>query len=69
MFDFYEVNFQVKIRQYLDQICETMKNKDMSRRVTMEAVYPKDVSSSVSSIFIILTQKKYVKRKCRKKYC
>ena len=69
MFDFYEVNFQVKIRQYLDQICETMKNKDMSRLVIMEAVYPKDVSSRVSSIFIILTQKKYVKRKCRKKYC
>ena len=69
MFDFYEVNFQVKIRQYLDQICETMKNKDMSRLVIMEAVYPKDVSSRVSSIFIILTQKKYVKGKCRKKYC
>ena len=57
MFDFYKVNFEVKIRQ----ICETIKTKTL-RLVTMEAAYSKDVSSRVSSSFILLTQ-------CQKKYC
>ena len=50
MFDFYKVNFGVKIRQ----ICETIKTKTF-RVVTIEEAYSKDVSSRVSSIFIILT--------------
>ena len=51
MFDFYKVNFEVKIRQ----ICETIKTKTL-RFVTIEAAYSNDVSARVSSIFIILTQ-------------
>ena len=62
MFDFYEINIDVKIKQNLGQIGETMKNKDMSRLVSIEAAYSKDVSSRVSWIFVILTQ-------CQKKYC
>ena len=57
MFDFYKVNFEVKIRQ----ISETIKTKTL-RLVTIEAAYSKDVSSRVSSSFIILKQ-------CQKKYC
>ena len=49
MFDFYKVNFEVKIRQ----ISETIKKKTL-RLVTIEAAYSKDVSSRVSSSFIIL---------------
>ena len=48
MFDFYEINIDVKIKQNLGQIGETMKNKDMSRLVSIEAAYSKDVSSRVS---------------------
>ena len=54
MFDFYKVNFEVKIRQ----ICETIKAEKF-HFVTIEAGcfnYSKDVSSRVSSTFIILTQ-------------
>ena len=56
MFDFYEVTFEVKIRQNIGQICETIKIKDMPRLATMEATYSKNVSSRVSSSLIILTQ-------------
>ena len=35
MLDFHEVNCEVKIRQNIVQIWETIKNKDMSRHVTM----------------------------------
>ena len=62
MFHFYEINIDVKIKQNVGQICETMKNKNMPRLVSIEAAYSKDVSSRVSSIFVILTQ-------CQKKYC
>ena len=62
MFDFYKVNFEVKIRQNICKICETIKNKDMSCLVTMEAAYSKDFFFWVSSSVIILTQ-------CQKKYC
>ena len=64
MFDFYEVNFEVKVIQNVGKICETIKseNHKMSRLVTMEADYSKYVSSRVSSSFIILTE-------CQKKYC
>ena len=62
MFDFYEINIDVKIKKYLGQICETMKNKDMPRLVSIEAAYSKYVSSRVSSIFVILIQ-------CQKKFC
>ena len=61
MFDFYEVSFEVKIRRNVRKICETMKNKDVSHLVSVEAAYSKDVSSRVRSSFIILTQ-------CQKKY-
>ena len=40
MFDFYKVNFEDKIRQNIGKIFETIKNKDMSRLVTMETSYP-----------------------------
>ena len=53
MFDFYEVNFEFKARQNVGQICETIKNKDMSRLVTIKAGYSKDASSRVSSSFKI----------------
>ena len=56
MLDFYEVNCEVKIRQNIGQICETIKNKDMSRLVTMKEAYSCDVSSRVISSFITLTQ-------------
>ena len=35
MFYFYEVNFEVKVRQNVGKICETIKNEDMSRLVIM----------------------------------
>ena len=56
MLDFYEVNFEVKIRQNIGQICESIKNKAMSCLATMKAAYSKDVSSRVILSFIILTQ-------------
>ena len=56
MLDFHEVNCEVKIRQNIVQIWETIKNKDMSRLVTMKEAYAENVSSRVSSNFIILTQ-------------
>ena len=62
MFHFYEVHLEVKVRQNVGKICEAIKNEDISCLVTMEADYSKDVSSRVSSSFIILTQ-------CQKKYC
>ena len=57
MVDFCKVNFEVRIRQNMDQMYKTM-----SRLVTMEATYSKDVSSRISSSFITLTQ-------CQKKSC
>ena len=39
MFDFYKVNFEDKIRQNIGKIFETIKNKDMSRLVTMQTAY------------------------------
>ena len=56
MLDFHEVNCEVKIRQNIVQIWETIKNKDISRFVTMNEAYAENVSSRVSSSFIILTQ-------------
>ena len=56
MLDFHEVNCEVKIRQNIVQIWETIKNKDMSRHVTMKEAYAENNSSRVSSSFIILTQ-------------
>ena len=56
MLDFHEVNCEVKIRQNIVQIWETIKNKDISRLVTMNEAYAENVSSRVSSSFIILTQ-------------
>ena len=56
MLDFYEVDFEVKLRQKIGQICETIKNEAMSCLATMKAAYSKDVSSRVSSSFITLTQ-------------
>ena len=56
MFDFYEANYEVKIRQYRSQICETIKNEEFSCLVTLKEAYSDDVSSRVSSSFIILTQ-------------
>ena len=56
MLDFHEVNCEVKIRQNIVQIWETIKNKDMSRLVTMKEAYAENVSSRVSSSFIILIQ-------------
>ena len=53
MFDFYKVNFEAKIRQNIGQICKTIKKKDMSCLVTMKEAYSEDVSSRVSSSFII----------------
>ena len=47
---------EVKIRQNIGQMCETSKNKDMSRLFTRKAAYSKDVSSRVRSNFIILMQ-------------
>ena len=66
MFDFYEVNFEVKIRRNVGKICETVKSEDISCAVTMEADYSKDVSSRVSSTFIILT---HVKRNVAEVKC
>ena len=62
IFDFYKVNFEVKIRQNVGLICEIIKNKDISLLVTTEAAYSKYVSFRASSSFITLTQ-------CQKKYC
>ena len=62
MFDFYKVNFEVKIRQNVGQICEIIKNKDISLLVTTKAAYSKYVSFRASSGFITLTQ-------YQKKYC
>ena len=62
MFDFYKVNFEVKIRQNVGLIYEIIKNKDISLLVTTEAAYSKYVSFRASSSFITLTQ-------CQKKYC
>ena len=56
MLDFHEVNCEVKIRQNIVQIWETIKSKDMSRLVTMKEAYAENNSSRVSSSFIILTQ-------------
>ena len=56
MLDFHEVNCEVKIRQNIVQIWETIKNKDMSHHVTMREAYAENNSSRVSSSFIILTQ-------------
>ena len=56
MLDFHEVNCEVKIRQNIVQIWETIRNKDMSRLVTMKEAYAENISSRVSSSFIILTQ-------------
>ena len=53
IFDFSKVNFEFKARQNVGEICETIKNKDMSRLVTIKAVYSKDASSRVSSSFKI----------------
>ena len=66
MFDIYEVNFEVKIRQNVGQICKTIKNNNMSRLVTREPVYSKDVSTRVISIFTILTQKNMPKENVKK---
>ena len=44
------------MRQYTGQISETMRNKDLSRLATFKAAYSKDISSRVSSNFIILMQ-------------
>ena len=62
MFDFYEINIDIKTKRNADQICQTMKSKGMPRLVNIEAAYSKDISFRVSSIFVILTQ-------CQKKYC
>ena len=62
MLNFQEVNFGVKIRQYTGQICETIRNNDISRLATFKAAYSKDISSWVSSSFVILMQYK-------NKYC
>ena len=56
MLDFHEVNCEVKIRQKIVQIWETIKSKDMSRFVTMKEAYAENVPSRVSSSLIILTQ-------------
>ena len=56
MLDFHEVNCEVKIRQNIVQIWKTIKNKDMSRLVTMKEAYGENLSSRVSSSFIFLTQ-------------
>ena len=56
MLNFQEVNFEVKIRQFTGQICETIRNNDMSSLATLKAAYSKDISSWVSSSFIILMQ-------------
>ena len=56
MLDFHEVNCEVKIRQNTVQVWETIKSKDMSLLVTMKEAYAENVSSGVSSSFIILTQ-------------
>ena len=56
MLDFHEVNCEVKIRQNIVQIWETIKNKDMSRLVTMKEAGAENVSCRVSSSFIILIQ-------------
>ena len=52
MLDFYKVNFEVKLRQKIGQICETIKIKAMSCLATMKAAYSKDVCSRFSSSFI-----------------
>ena len=41
----------------------------MSRLFVIEVAYSKDVSSRVSQIFIILTQKKYVNRNIAEVRC
>ena len=51
MLDFYEVTSEVKIRQNIVQICETIKNKDMSDLITIKEVDSEDVSSRIRSIF------------------
>ena len=56
MLDFHEVNCEAKIRQNTVQVWETIKSKDMSLLVTMKEAYAENVSSGVSSSFIILTQ-------------
>ena len=43
MFDFYDINFEVKIRQNVGQILETMKNKGTSRLVTQRMFPPGSV--------------------------
>ena len=62
MLDFHEVNCEVKIKQNIVEIWETIKNKDMSRFVTMKEAYAENLSSRVCSSFIILTQN-------QSKYC
>ena len=56
MLDFHEVNCEVKIRQNIVQIWETIKNKDMSRLVTMKEACAENVSCRVSASFMILIQ-------------
>ena len=56
MFDFHKVNFEFKARQNIGQICETIENKDISRLVTIEAVYSKDTFSRISSSFKIFSK-------------
>ena len=66
MSDFYEVNVEVKIKHNVGQISETIKDKDMSGLVTMEAFSSKDVSSRVSSRFIVLAKKISQKKMSKK---
>ena len=70
MLNFQEVNFEVKIRQYTGQICETIRNNDMSRLATFKTAFSKDIFSWVISCFIILMQyqNKYCCSKLLKKH-
>ena len=56
MLDFHEVNCEVKIRENIVQIWETINEQRESRLVIMKEDFSENISSRVSSSFIILTQ-------------
>ena len=55
MLDFRKVNCEIKIRQNIVQVWETIKAK-ISCFVTTKEAYSEDISSRVSSSLLVLTQ-------------